>query len=282
MNFQTNLDNYNIFYEVAKCQSITKASEKLFISQPAVSQAIKKMEDNLGATLFAREKKGIKLTSIGRTIFEEVENALRAIQTAEQHIDEAKGVLRGKITIGSGSNIARQLLCKPISSFVEKYPQISIKLVENTQDKMIEQLKLGEIDLVLTQQNENIDLPFAPLYEMEYCFVKNPDSKINKLISISEGSFANKLIEDFAKESDLQKDDISLFVSGYKTALEFAKLGMGTTLVPKYLAEKEIASGTLCEIYTSYQLPKITFGIYHNPSLLMPIGKMFLKELRKQ
>ena len=70
------LDNYRIFYEVAKCKNITKASKNLFISQPAVSQTIKKLEDELGATLFIRNKKGVELTRFGQEVFQRAETAM--------------------------------------------------------------------------------------------------------------------------------------------------------------------------------------------------------------
>lgn len=278
MIFLTALDNYNIFYEVAKCQNITKASEKLFISQPAVSQAIKKMEENLGVTLFVRGKKGIELTSCGKKIFESVENALRNFSTAEQLIDEEKGVARGEITIGAGSNIARKILCKPVARFMKDYPLIKVNFIENVQTKMIDKLRTGDVDFVLTQQNEEFDFNFLPLFEMQYCFVQKADCKSDKLITITEGSFTHRLFDKFIKEKGL-KDNLIMSVAGYKTALEFVSLGIGTTLIPKYMVHDRLNVSDLVEVYTDYPLPKTTFGIYYNSRLLMPNGKAFLEYL---
>ena len=68
-------------------------------------------------------------------------------------------------------------------------------------------------------------------------------------------------------------------VAGYKTALELTKLGVGTTLIPEYLASDEIKKGNLQQVYTSYNLPSIIFGAYYNNSLLTPATKEFLKYL---
>ena len=108
MDFLTSLDNYKIFYEVAKCKNITKASKNLFISQPAISQSIKKMEENLSVSLFVRSKRGMELTPIGKKVFDKVEIALHNLSSIEHLIDEEKGMLKGDLFIGAGSNIARK------------------------------------------------------------------------------------------------------------------------------------------------------------------------------
>ena len=102
----TNLNNYKIFYEVAKCKNITKASNNLYISQPAISQVIKKLEEDLDCILFVRSKKGMELTSIGEKIFTQVESSLNGLNTISELISKEKGLLIGELNIGSGSNIA--------------------------------------------------------------------------------------------------------------------------------------------------------------------------------
>jgi len=274
MDFLTSLDNYNIFYEVAKCQNITKASENLFISQPAVSQSIKKLEENLGATLFVRSKKGMELTPIGQKIFEKIELALFNLAAAEQLVDEENGLLRGELVVGSGSNIAREVLCKPIADFAADFPLVNIKIVENVQTKMIEMLKSGKINFVLTQQNDDIDLPFLPVFDTQYCFVKAPKCNIPRFICTSEGSYTHLLLEKFFKDRNMS--DVSVMeIAGYKTALELAILGAGTTLVPRYLVQELLNEKKLEEVFSDYPLPTIKFVVYHNPALSTPATKMF-------
>lgn len=279
MDFLTSLDNYNIFYEVAKCGNITKASEKLFISQPAVSQTIKKMEENLGVALIIRGKKGIELTPIGKKVFEKAEIALHNLSAIDQLIDEEKGLLRGELIIGAGSNIARKVLCKPISEFALDYPMINIKIVQNVQTIMMDLLRRGELNFVLTQHNEQFKYPFEPLFDAQYCFVKSVDCDVEKFITITEGSYMHMKFNEFIEQNHLQ-DVPTMQVSGYNTALDLAKLGMGVTLVPRYMVEDELKNNVLVETYTDYQLPKIQFGVYYNPNLIMPAGKIFLEYLK--
>ena len=279
MDFLTSLDNYNIFYEVAKCGNITKASEKLYISQPAVSQAIKKIEDNLGVSLIIRGKRGITLTPIGKKIFDKVEIALHNLLGVQQLIDEEKNLLRGELVIGAGSNIARKILCNPISEFMLNYPLIEFKIVENIQSNMIEMLKCGEINFVLTQYNEEIDFPYISVFDTQYCFVKSSKCELEKYITNVEGSYTYAFFEKFMQDNNLKNKQI-MQVAGYKTALELVNLGIGTTLVPRYLVQEDLDNNNLIEVYKNYELPAIKFVVYYNPDLIMPAGKIFLEYLK--
>ena len=279
MEFVTNLDNYNIFYEVAKCKNITKASERLFISQPAVSQAIKKLEENLQVSLFVRSKKGMELTSIGMKIFEMVEIALKKLSEVEHLIDEEKGLLTGELVFGAGSSITREVLCEPIAAFSLDYPLVEIKIIEEVQSKMTQMLANGKLNFMLTQHNENIDFPFVPLFQTDYCFVKSAKCEIDKFILITEGSYANLLFKKFIEEYGVDNAK-QMEVAGYKTAIKLSELDAGIALVPRYMVETQLKEGLLIEMFEDYELPKISFGIYYNPQILTPASKVFLEYVK--
>lgn len=273
-----NLNNYKIFYEVAKCKNITKASNNLFISQPAISQVIKKLEEDLGCVLFVRSKKGMELTDIGQKIYKQVELSLNGLNTISELISKEKGLLIGELNIGAGSNIARTTICKPLSVFTKNHPAVNISIKEMVQSKMIDLLIAGKLQIVITQQNKEINFPFLPLLTTDYMFVKSKDCMLEKFILISEGSYTNSVFKNFIEDKKYSHIP-TMEVSGYKTALELAKLGVGTTLVPEYLAIEEIKKGNLQQVYTSYKLPTVTFGAYYNQSLITPATNEFLKYL---
>ena len=99
------LELYRVFYTVGKHKHMTKASEELHISQPAISQSIKKLEEQLGGTLFLRSNKGMELTEEGKMFYEYVKGALELINNAEAEFTSFKDLDKGEIKIGISTNI---------------------------------------------------------------------------------------------------------------------------------------------------------------------------------
>ena len=106
-----NLELYKVFYAVAKCGSLTKAAEELYISQPAVSQAIKQLESQLGGALFNRTHRGVELSEAGgKQIFPIVEDALKLLAEAENKYAELKGSAAGVIRICASDTVSSHFL----------------------------------------------------------------------------------------------------------------------------------------------------------------------------
>lgn len=275
------LNNYYIFYEVARTKNITRASENLFISQPAVSQSIKKLEEELSATLFIRDKKGVRLTKFGEEIFQKVETAMLALKSIDGMAIQERELMRGSIVIGSGSNVARELLALPIKNFLENFPNIQITQIEDVQTKMLNMLKKGEVDLVISQQNEQIkELTFTPLLEHKYVFIKKKGVEIKRFIKITKGSYTYELFEGFEKQNGIENHP-DIIVSGYRMAIELAKQGIGLALVPEFLVSELIQSGEVEVVFKDYQMPTVTFGYYVNPVAITSAVEVFTKFLER-
>ena len=126
-----NLELYRVFYVVAKHKHMTKASEELLISQPAISQSIKKLEDQLGGTLFLRSNKGMELTSEGKMFYEYVKGALELINNAENEFTSFKDLSKGEIKIGASTTLTKIVLMNTITSFHKKYPSVEINIIND-------------------------------------------------------------------------------------------------------------------------------------------------------
>ena len=120
-----NLELYKVFYTVARCGSLTKAAQELYISQPAVSQSVKQLETQLGVPLFNRTHKGMELSAAGgKLIFKNVQDALVLLESAENSITELQTTVTGTIRIGATDSIFSHLLSDKIAKFSEKYPAV--------------------------------------------------------------------------------------------------------------------------------------------------------------
>ena len=143
-----NLELYRVFYTVARCGSLTKAAEELYISQPAVSQAIKQLETQLGTPLFNRLHKGMELSKQGgELIYGDVEKALRLLGGVEDKLSELKQSATGTLRIGASETIFQYILADKIVAYHNLYPQVKIELISDVSPRIIEFLKTDRCDV---------------------------------------------------------------------------------------------------------------------------------------
>jgi DNA-binding transcriptional LysR family regulator len=154
-----NFELYKVFYFVAAKKSFSGAANKLFISQSAVSQAIRQLEQKLGCPLFSRSTKKIKLTHEGQALYTYIEQAFNFIKSGEKRLVDMNSLLSGEIKIGASDTICKYYLMPFFKKFNESYPGIKIKLTNRTSPKCIELLKNGSVDFSVVNIPETDDYP---------------------------------------------------------------------------------------------------------------------------
>jgi len=141
------LDLYRVFCEVAKSQSFSKAAVALYMTQPAVSQAIMQLERELEMRLFTRTPKGVVLTNEGKLLFEYISSAMNLINTGEKKLAEIKNLMAGELRIGVGDTISRYFLLPYLEKFHNLHSNIKLKIFNGTTIELCAMLKSGEIDI---------------------------------------------------------------------------------------------------------------------------------------
>ena len=144
-----NYELYKTFYSVAKNKNITKAAHELMISQPAVSKSIKTLEDQVGCTLFIRNKYGVSLTEEGETFYKNIKPAIEMIEHAEETLQETLNLDYGTLSIGVSNTLTRKYLLPYIKKFHEQYPRIKIKISTSPTFELITQARNGLIDFII-------------------------------------------------------------------------------------------------------------------------------------
>lgn len=152
-----NLEYYKIFYYVAKYGSITQAANKLCLSQPAVSQSIKQLEELLGITLFFRKSKGVVLTIEGETLFSYVSKGYEQIIQGENKIKEILGLDSGQIRIGASDMTLQFYLLPYLEQFSNLYPGIKMIITNAPTPRTLEHLMAGDIDFGVISSPFNVD-----------------------------------------------------------------------------------------------------------------------------
>ena len=147
MNFDISLDLYKIFCTVVRTGGMSAAAKELFITQPAVSMAVKQLEDKLGKPLVVRSPKGIKPTAEGGVMYDYLCQAFGLIDAAEKKYTEMAELKTGDVKIGASDTIMGRFLLPYIEKYLEKYPGINFKITNRTTYGTVNLLKSGQVDV---------------------------------------------------------------------------------------------------------------------------------------
>lgn len=271
-----NLELYKVFYAVAKCGSLTKAAEQLYISQPAVSQAIKQLEVQLGTVLFNRTHRGMELTEHGgKLIMEDVDKALQYLDDAENKIMEMQQTPTGTLRIGATDSIFAHVLPDKIVEYHEKFPQVKIELVTGTTPETVEQLKdarvdVGFVNLPITGNDVNCMQTVALLNDVfvagkEYSELKGRKVPLEELTSypllmIEQNTVQRKTLSAFTDNLGITFiPDVE--VASWDFMIRLAVRGMGVGCLPEEYVREEIKNGELFIVDTDPGLPVRGIGL---------------------
>ena len=272
MNIDLNL--YRIFYVVAKKGNITKAAEELYISQPAVTQAIHSLESQIGAPLFIRAKKGVTLTEEAKVLFQFVESGLNYINNGENKFKELMNVESGTLKIGASTTVTQHVLLEYLDTFQDKYPNVSISITNNLTQELVKLLREGTVDLLIVNlpMREYKDIEITPFIEVHDTFMvgKRKKELVNKKIILNEieddfifqkapsntRNFLNKWLDENNIEINPKYDVVS-----FNLVKDMTKMGLGIGYITREFAKKELESGELFELNYNPLLPSRQIGI---------------------
>lgn len=144
-------------YAVWKERSFSNAAKKLYITQPALSNSVKRVEDKIGAPIFDRSTSPIQLTDVGREYLHAVEQILAIQENFAHYLSDSQNLKTGRLTIGSGAMVSSYLLPDLIARYKERFPSVEVDVVEGGREQLEKLLADGMIDLVV----ENSRLPDA-------------------------------------------------------------------------------------------------------------------------
>ena len=144
-----NLSLYQIFYVTARHGNISHAAKELFISQPAISKSIRKLEEALQVPLFTRSSRGVALTEDGKLLYEQVQEAFRSIDLAEETLRHRHALGISQLRIGVSTTLCRYILLPYLQRFIQEYPHVKVTIHCQSSYQTIELLENRQIDLGL-------------------------------------------------------------------------------------------------------------------------------------
>lgn len=266
---------YRIFYVVANNGNITKASEELNTSQPAISKSIKNLEDQLGGALFTRTKRGVILTEEGKEFYKYIKQAIEYINNAESKFTDLINLETGCIKIGISTTLTKEFLLPYLEKFHNLYPKINIQIDTNLTSNLIPKLRNGLVDIVILNVTDNDydkDIEIVKCKKITDCFVVNDKYKdlINKEISIkdlnkyplilqSKKSNTRVFLDNLARKYNVTlKPNIEL--ASYNLVVEFSKIGLGIGYVTNDYIKDDLKNNKLYELKIKEKIPSRYIG----------------------
>lgn len=287
----SNLEYFKVFYFVAKTGSVTKAAGELSISQPAVSQAIKQLEGNLGVTLFQRAARGVKLTGEGEMLFSYVEKGYEQIEMGVQKVRQMQDMEIGEIRIGASDMTLQFYLLPYLERFHEQYPDIKVIVTNAPTPETLKFLREGRIDfgIVSTPFEEKADIEAVPVRQLEDVFVagrrfisyKNKTLDLQELmklpmIFLEKNTSTRSCMDDFLARNDVHiQPEFELATSDM--IVQFALRSLGVGCVVRDFAKDYLESGQLFELRFNKIIPKRQFCVVRSTRTMLPVtaGKLF-------
>lgn len=261
-----NLNLYKFFCSVAEEKNISKASEKLYVSQPAVSFAIRELEQELGQQLFIRKSKGVELTTFGKILYEQIKSSVVKFEQAEQLAKNFKRLEHGIIRIGASTSNVNQILMDYLSIFAKKFPNIQIKMERDDKDNLIEKLKNNQLDLIFIDKIGKLDdFKTIKQFDVKYQLIGNKDYKqkyADKDIDVANFPIDYLILPSINNTSRLtinnffQNHSITLCpkyeLDSYILLYDFVKNGFGIAFVNIEYYRHEVEKGEVFVLYPTF------------------------------
>ena len=285
------LDYYRIFYYVATYQSISRAADKLFISQPAVTKAIRELEEEMNCALFTRTSRGSVLTGEGAILFSHVTRAIKEFEMGEGKILHLQAQEPQIIRVGATESALYSVLIPVLSRFSDEYPHVSFQIKGCSTSDLVRMLEDRSIDVALgvTPLPKGIVLPIIELLELRDVFFAHKDYPVDDRIPLTPSllcampivgvgplSSAGSHIASYFQEQGLTYSP-AFTVETSTNVLPFVERRLAIGLAPRWCMRQSRAAADLRELNTSFSIPtRKVFLASNERRTLSPICRKFV------
>lgn len=287
----SSLHYYHVFHQVAANGSITKAAERLHMTQPSASYAIRQLEEQLGVQLLARKARGVELTEEGRLLFRFVEQAFRLLESGEQKLAEMKAYTAGIVRLGASDSFCKTIVLPFLESFRSRYPDIRIQLTHGKSEELLHRLDASDMDCALIHLPAPETAHIVARRPIQDCFVAGPAyshlahkplplREVVQLpfIMLSAESRTRAFLRGVLETHGLTLTP-EIELGSIDLAIEFASRNMGVCYVNRAFVRNELQAGTIVELRTTETIPERSFGIVAREPSMSLAAELFVREL---
>lgn len=288
----SDLNLLRVFYTVAKTESISRAGEILHVSQPAISQHIKNLEDEVGFQVFIRSKKGVKLTNEAQEIFTYCKSIFKQIDEMNQTLQDLSSLDTGILNIGASDTICKYYLIDKLKGFEKLYPGIRYRVTNCTTSESLQLLKNKDVDIAFVHAPvQSKDFTFLKCLTLEDYFVCSRDFDDSGIKSLSDlTKYRTLLLEESSHSRQFLDENLLRYgvklkpkfeLASLDLLIEFAKKNMGIICVSKQYIEKELESKELKIIKLPEKLDSRAISLAVDNDYVSNAAKKFVEFVSK-
>lgn len=283
------------FVEIAREKSLKIASQKLFLTQPAISKTLKELEEIIGATLMLRSRSGVTLTKQGEVFLHFAQMSLASLQQGLDGVEQAGALSKERLTVGSLPSVAARLMPPVVAEFSQLAPEAVLQIVDGPHDYLLDRLRLGELDLVLGRlgsPNTMQNISFTQLYLEQIAFVVrkgHPILDAPNLQSIVDWqvifpparSAIRSLVERFFIANGIGEMPHRIETVSGAFGRVYTRNSDAIWIISGGVVANEVADGVLVKLPFDTTLTQGPVGLMSNPEVATgPVGQMFQLAVR--
>lgn len=290
---ENNLNLYYIFYTVALHKNISGAAKELYISQPAISKAISKLEQSLDVILFHRSSRGVTLTMEGELLFTQVQTAFSAIRHGEEQLKKVNELGISQISIGVSITLCKYVLLPYLQQFVKDNPHIKVTITCHPTMETLRDIDNSVTDIgVVGIPSLPNGLTYIPFREIQDTFVttdrylENLKIRVGKdrkailnnatFMMLNKENISRKYVDMYLSSHQITMDNI-IEINTMDLLIELAKIDLGIACVIKDFVKDELDDHSLTEVSLGRAIPKRKLGlVYKDDTIMTDAMKKFI------
>ena len=262
------LELYRVFAEVARAGSISKGAKKLYITQPAASQAVRRLEEQLGSRLLVRGRKGVSLTQEGQLVYSHAVSALSVLAAGEERLRRVQDLEDGQLKLGAADTITKEFLLPYLSAFRQLYPGVQLKVTNRTSLQLLELLRQGELDLAVVNlpvRQEGLEVkPILAVHDIfiaghRYAHLQGrtltaAELAVHPLVMLEREANSRRYVEEwFTAQGIALKPEIEL--GAHDLLPDFAAIGFGLACVEEEFCQAQLKAGNVFPVRLEPPIP---------------------------
>jgi len=248
------------FVEVARRRSVSRAAEALFVTQPALTARLQGLERNLGARLFVRTPRGMKLTEAGESFLPYAVRALDSLTDGRMQVNALERGGAGRLAIGAAPAVSTYVLPGLLKRFAQSHPRVEVRVRTGHSEEMLELVLREQVDVGLVRALQHRDISSTPLYEDRLILVVDPEHPFAASGGIRLAEISGQQLILFDRTSSYHELTSALFrragispngvmeLDNIDAAKKMVEQGFGVALLPHTSVADELAAGTLAEV----------------------------------